>query len=62
VLKKSPQQLTPAALESALHEFIRAHEAIFDQWFRQIEAHQRARFDQLDTESRRGHEREMVHD
>ncbi len=43
MLKKSPQQLTPAALENALKEFVQAHEAIFDQWFRHVEADQRER-------------------
>jgi hypothetical protein len=43
MLKKSPQQLTPAALESALKQFVQAHEAAFDSWFQQAEARQRAR-------------------
>lgn len=60
MLKKSPQQLTPAALENALQNFVRAHEAIFDQWFREAEASQRARFDETDSQG--GHEREIAHD
>lgn len=52
MLKKSPQQLTPTALDSALKEFVQAHEAIFDQWFQRIEASQRARLIQSDGNRR----------
>lgn len=46
MFRKSPEQLTPEALQSAREAFIRAHEAVFERWFEKLEQSQRERLNE----------------